>query len=44
MKGREATLMIRHVSRDNSQIVRHLVREVRDEEATRLTYDTLAHL
>jgi len=40
VKGREATLMIRHVSRDNNKIVRHLVREVRDEEATRLTYDS----
>src|SRR5712691_5747133 len=40
VKGREATLMIRHVSRDGGQIVRHLVREVRDEEATRLSYDS----
>ena len=40
VKGREATLMVRHVSRDGGQIVRHLVREVRDEEATRLSYDT----
>ncbi len=40
VKGREATLMIRHVSRDGDRIVRHLVREVRDEEATRLSYDS----
>ena len=39
-QGREATLMIRHVRRDNNQIVRHLVREVRDATATRLSYDT----
>ncbi len=39
-QGREATLMIRHVRRDSGQIVRHLVREVRDEAATRLSYDT----
>ena len=32
--------MIRHVRRDPKQIVRHLVREVRDEAQTRLTYDT----
>lgn len=38
-KGREGLLMIRHVSRDNSAIVRHLVREVRDEERVRLEYD-----
>lgn len=38
-KGREATLMIRHVRRDNQQIVRHLVREVRDEESVKLSYD-----
>lgn len=38
-QGREATLMIRHVRRDGGQIVRHLVREVRDEAATRLSYD-----
>jgi hypothetical protein len=41
-KAREATLMIRHVSRDKDKIARHLVREVRDEDATRLSYD--AHL
>jgi hypothetical protein len=39
-KGREATLMIRHVRRDRDQIVRHLVREVRDEESVQLSYDT----
>jgi hypothetical protein len=39
-RGREATLMVRHVRRDPQQIVRHLVREVRDEDATKLTYDT----
>jgi hypothetical protein len=31
--------MIRPVRRDADQIVRHLVREVRDEAATRLSYD-----
>lgn len=36
---REATLMVRHVSRDNDKIVRHLVREVRDGRETRLSYD-----
>jgi hypothetical protein len=35
-----ATLMIRHVRRDRDQIVRHVVREVRDEAQTRLSYDT----
>jgi len=39
-QGRVATLMIRHVRRDSHQIVRHVVREVRDETATRLSYDT----
>jgi hypothetical protein len=39
-QGREATLMIRHVRRDGDQIVRHLVREVRDEASVRLHYDT----
>ncbi|GAA1614262.1 hypothetical protein GCM10009733_008070 [Nonomuraea maheshkhaliensis] len=34
-----ATLMIRHVTRDARQVVRHLVREVRDERETRLHYD-----
>lgn len=38
-KGREATLMIRHVRRDKDQIVRHLVREVRDEASVQLSYD-----
>jgi hypothetical protein len=38
-QGREATLMIRHVRRDGQQIVRHLVREVRDEASVRLSYD-----
>ncbi len=32
--------MIRHVRRDRDQIVRRVVREVRDEAATRLSYDT----
>ncbi|OLT13318.1 hypothetical protein BJF79_20830 [Actinomadura sp. CNU-125] len=36
----EATLMLRHVRRDSRRIVRHLVREVRDEQQARLTYDT----
>jgi hypothetical protein len=36
---REALLMIRHVSRSPDRIVRHLVREVRDEERTQLTYN-----
>jgi len=36
---RQATLMVRPVTRDGGQIVRHLVREVRDEEETRLSYD-----
>ncbi len=40
-KGREATLMPRHVSRGSEKIVRHLVREVRDEQATALSYDPL---
>ncbi|WP_433379326.1 DUF6744 family protein [Streptosporangium sp. CA-115845] len=39
-KAREATLMIRHVSREGLRLVRHLVREVRDEGRSRLTYDT----
>ncbi|MDX3100484.1 DUF6744 family protein [Nonomuraea angiospora] len=37
-KVTEATLMIRHVSRDNLKVVRHMVREVRDESRTRLEY------
>ncbi|MFF9483046.1 DUF6744 family protein [Streptomyces sp. NPDC014733] len=35
-----ATLMIRPVRRDGEQIIRHVVREVRDEKASSLTYDT----
>jgi hypothetical protein len=35
-----ATLMVRHVRRDSNQIVRHVVREVRNEAETRLSYDT----
>ncbi|MFE4263441.1 DUF6744 family protein [Streptomyces sp. NPDC056883] len=35
-----ATLMVRPVRRDGGQIVRHVVREVRDEEQTSLKYDT----
>ena len=38
-KGRKGLLMIRHVSRGRDRIVRHLVREVRDEEQVRLSYD-----
>lgn len=38
--GRQATLMLRHVRRDRKEIVRHVVREVRDEEADKLTYDS----
>ncbi len=34
-----ATLMVRHVRRDGEQIVRHVVREVRDEKRTKLKYD-----
>ncbi|MEU9480772.1 DUF6744 family protein [Streptomyces sp. NPDC048191] len=34
-----ATLMVRPVRRDGEQIVRHVVREVRDEETTSLEYD-----
>jgi hypothetical protein len=37
---RSATLMVRPVRRDGGQIVRHVVREVRDQENTRLSYDT----
>jgi len=37
-RGQTVTLMLRHVTRDTSVIVRHLVREVRDEEQTRLSY------
>ncbi|GAA3722162.1 hypothetical protein GCM10022224_104160 [Nonomuraea antimicrobica] len=38
VKVTEATLMIRHVSRDNLKVVRHMVREVRDESRNRLEY------
>jgi hypothetical protein len=38
--GRTATLMVRPVRRDGGKIVRHVVREVRDEENTQLSYDT----
>lgn len=38
-QDREATLMARHVTRDVRQVVRHLVREVRDERAVALSYD-----
>ncbi|MFI6603831.1 DUF6744 family protein [Nonomuraea sp. NPDC050536] len=38
--AREALLMIRNVRRDDTGIVRHLVREVRDEGSKRLDYDT----
>ncbi|QKZ24943.1 hypothetical protein HUT05_24950 [Streptomyces chartreusis] len=34
-----ATLMVRHVRRDGDQIVRHVVREVRDEKRIKLRYD-----
>jgi hypothetical protein len=37
-RGQWVTLMVRHVSRDNDKIVRHVVREVRDEEQARLSY------
>ncbi|KAA9379668.1 hypothetical protein F5972_08425 [Microbispora cellulosiformans] len=33
------TLMIRHVSREDNKLVRNLVREVRDENASELEYD-----
>jgi hypothetical protein len=39
-RGQSATLMVRPVRRDGAEIVRHLVREVRDEAATALSYDT----
>ncbi|MEZ0076311.1 DUF6744 family protein [Planotetraspora sp. GP83] len=38
-KVTEVTLMMRNVSRDNLKLVRHLVREVRDEGAAELSYD-----
>lgn len=37
---RQATLMVRHVRRDRREIVRHIVREVRDEQETKLSYDS----
>jgi len=37
---RQATLMLRHVRRDRREIVRHVVREVRDEQETKLSYDS----
>ncbi|MEU6191370.1 DUF6744 family protein [Nocardia sp. NPDC047038] len=37
---RSANLMIRHVRRSQSRIMRHIVREVRDETASELAYDT----
>jgi hypothetical protein len=37
-KGQVATLMIRHVSRDGDEIVRHVVREIRDAGAKDLSY------
>lgn len=38
--NRIATLMVRAVRRDSDSIVRHVVREVRDEQKANLTYDT----
>lgn len=38
--AREALLMVRHVRRDGEQLVRHVVREVRDEGKKQLSYDT----
>lgn len=38
--GRSAVLMIRPVRSDSGRIVRHIVREVRDEKNTTLSYDT----
>jgi hypothetical protein len=38
--GRSAVLMVRPVRRDSDRIVRHIVREVRDEQRTKLRYDT----
>lgn len=37
---RSASLMIRPVRRDSQRIVRHIVRELRDESASTLAYDT----
>ncbi len=39
-KGQTVTLMLRHVSRDGNEIVRHVVREVRDAGAKALSYDS----
>jgi hypothetical protein len=39
-KIQEATLMVRHVRRDEQRIIRHLIREVRDETKTSLNYDS----
>ncbi|MFI9587774.1 DUF6744 family protein [Streptomyces sp. NPDC052236] len=39
-RGSSATLMVRHVRRDGGQIVRHVVREVRNPLNTSLNYDT----
>jgi hypothetical protein len=39
-KGQTVTLMVRHVSRDSNEIVRHVVREVRDAGAKALAYDS----
>jgi hypothetical protein len=38
--GQTATLMVRHVSRDSNEIVRHVVREVRNAGAKALSYDS----
>ncbi|MFD8316150.1 DUF6744 family protein [Kitasatospora purpeofusca] len=38
--GRSAVLMLRPVTRDSGWIVRHVVREVRDERKVNLRYDT----
>lgn len=37
---RVATVMLRPVRRDTKQIVRHIVREIRDESNTKLSYET----
>lgn len=39
-RGQKAQVMVRHVSRDEYEIVRHVVREVRDANEKRLDYDT----
>lgn len=41
MLSNKATLMIRHVRADGGKIVKHVVREVRNEEQTSLSYDPL---